>query len=135
MNKVDRARMAVIDVRDDASLSISNSLLQNGRASGIYASARSCVAIGSQVNVWNMKLAALEVTSSAQIICQTIKIAQIFSLKNDDDDDTSEVVEVTNAHKTKPLSSGSVYNCGVSLLLGQDAALGYLEKSPHPSIE
>jgi hypothetical protein len=134
MNKVDRARMAVIDVRDDASLSISNSLLQNGRASGIYASARSCVAIGSQVNVWNMKLAALEATSSAQIICQTIKIAQIFSPKNDDDD-ISEVAEVTNAHKTSPLSSGSVYNCGVSLLLGQDAALGHLEKSTHPSIE
>lgn len=119
---IKKTRLAMIDVRDDAYLGLSHSLLSHGRTSGVYASARGTIALGQGFCFLRCGLAAVEVAYGAQVICQSLGVANALIEPN-----CSEIEYETEDSISQFLSdAGLIIDCGVPLLVSHSGAFGVL---------
>ena len=74
--QVSSTRLAAVDVRSGARLILGCTLLSRGRTSGLFVSESAAVSLGAGCAVVGMRIAAVEIETNAQVVCESKMIAQ-----------------------------------------------------------
>ena len=69
-------RLAALDVRSGARLVLGRTLLSRGRTSGLFISESAAVSLGVGCAIVGMRIAAVEIETNAQVVCESKMIAQ-----------------------------------------------------------
>ena len=121
-------RLAAIDVRSSARLVLSRTILSRGRTSGLYVSESAAVSLGAGCSVVDMQIAAFELETNAQLVCESEYIAQpikamIEGIRGSYGDNT----EAQDCTDVKEKSDSIVLSCSTPVMVASGAAFGFLK--------